>query len=72
MKAEVGDWIRVLGHHTGEAGRRGEIVAVHGDDGGPPFEVRWLGTDHVTTFFPGSDAVIEAPHAPHAPHVHQV
>ena len=62
MKGKVGDWIRVLGHHTGDPDRRGQIVGVHGDDGSPPFEVRWIGNDHVTIFFPGSDAVIEHPH----------
>ena len=62
MKGTVGDWIRVLGHHTGDPDRRGQIVGAHGDDGSPPFEVRWIGNDHVTIFFPGSDAVIEEPH----------
>lgn len=62
MKAKVGDWIRILGHHTGVPDRRGEIVSIHGEDGGPPFEVHWLDTGHTTLFFPSSDAVIEEPH----------
>lgn len=59
MKARVGDWIRVLGHNVGDHDRRGEIVSVHGEDGAPPYEVRWLSDDHVSVFFPGSDALIE-------------
>jgi hypothetical protein len=62
MKAKVGDWIRVLGHHTSDPDRIGQIVGVRGDGGSPPFEVRWVSNDHVTIFFPGSDAVIEQPH----------
>lgn len=59
MKAKVGDWIRVLGHHMGDHDRRGEIVSVHGDDGAPPYEVRWMVDDHVSVYYPGSDAIIE-------------
>jgi hypothetical protein len=61
MRAKQGDWIRVRSHRLGMPDRRGEVVAVHGDDGAPPFEVRWLDTGHVTVFLPGSDALLE-PH----------
>jgi hypothetical protein len=59
MRAKQGDWIRVGSHKLGVPERRGEIVAVHGEDGAPPFEVRWLDSGHVTVFLPGSDAVVE-------------
>ena len=36
---------------------------MHGEDGGPPFVVRWEDDGHEGLFFPGSDAVIE--HVPH-------
>lgn len=63
MRAAVGDEIIVKGHHVGDPDRKGEIVAV-GDDGQPPFHVRWDDTGHTTLFFPGSDAVVEHLSAP--------
>jgi hypothetical protein len=59
MQASAGDWIRLGSHRTGTPDRRGQIVAVHGVDGGPPFEVHWLDTGRTTIFFPGTDAVLE-------------
>jgi hypothetical protein len=59
MRAKVGDWIRVGSHHIGVPDRRGEVVAVHGPDGAPPFEVHWLDTGRITVFLPGSDAVLD-------------
>ena len=41
LRAAPGDRLVVEGHHQGEAQRDGEILEVHGDDGGPPFVVRW-------------------------------
>jgi len=41
MRAEVGDRISVHSMHVGEPERDGEILEVHGKDGGPPFLVRW-------------------------------
>ena len=63
MRAAVGDEIIVKGHHVGDPDRKGEIVAV-GNDGQPPFHVRWDDTGHTTLFFPGSDAVVEHLSAP--------
>ncbi len=45
LRAEVGDML-ITRHRTGGlAGipRLGEIVAVTGPDGSPPYRVRWLG-----------------------------
>jgi hypothetical protein len=59
MQAHVGDQIRVRGHHVDEPDRCGEIIEVHGPDGGPPFVVRWDDSGHEVLFFPGVDAAVE-------------
>jgi Domain of unknown function (DUF1918) len=58
MKAEVGDRLVVKGHHVGQAERKGEIVEVHGEDGAPPFLVRW-DDGHEGLVFPGPDHTVE-------------
>ncbi len=59
MKAQVGDRMVVHGHRLGEPERDGEILAVLGEDGGPPYRVRWSDDGHVSEYFPGSDASVE-------------
>jgi len=59
MQASVGDRLVIKGHHVGEPDRDGEIIAVQGEQGGPPYIVRWEDSGHETLFFPGSDAAIE-------------
>lgn len=59
MKLQPGDWIRIGSHHTGTPDRRGQVIAVHGADGAPPYEVHWLDTDRTTLFFPGSDCTFD-------------
>lgn len=59
MRAKVGDRLVVRGHHVGQPDRDGEILEVRGQDGGPPYVVRWDDTGHETLFFPGSDAIVE-------------
>ena len=59
MRAEVGDRIIVRGHKVGEAERDGEILEVRGEDGAPPYVVRWSTDGHDSLFFPGSDAIVE-------------
>ena len=59
MKASVGDRLVIKGHHVGEPDRDAEILEVRGDDGSPPYLVRWEDDGHVGLFFPGSDAAIE-------------
>lgn len=61
MRAEVGDRIVIKSRHLDEAVREGEIVAVHGAAGAPPYVVRWLDTGHTGVLFPGPDAVVRQP-----------
>lgn len=64
MKAEAGDRLVIKGHHLGDPVRDAEVLEVLGEDGGPPFRVRWEDNGHECLLFPGSDAVIE--HITHA------
>ncbi|HUO48677.1 MAG TPA: DUF1918 domain-containing protein [Acidimicrobiales bacterium] len=59
MRATVGDMLVVRGHRQGEPDRMGEVMEVHGTDGGPPFLVRWDDDGHVGLVFPGPDATVE-------------
>jgi hypothetical protein len=59
MRAAVGDRIIVRGHKVGEAERDGEILEVRGEDGGPPYLVKWSTDGHDSLFFPGSDALVQ-------------
>lgn len=58
MHASAGDRIVIKGHRIGEPDRDCEVLAVEGEDGGPPYLVRWGDSGHETLFFPGSDATI--------------
>jgi hypothetical protein len=57
--AAPGDRLVVRAHHVGEPERDAEIVEVLGEDGHPPFRVRWQDTGHESVLFPGSDAIVE-------------
>lgn len=63
MKAEAGDKIVIHGHEVGRKVRTATIVEVQGEDGAPPYLVRWdddphdQPTEHL--FFPGPDADVE-------------
>lgn len=59
MKASVGDRLVIKGHHVGESDRDAEIIEVRGEDGGPPYVVRWSDDGHEGLFFPGSDASVQ-------------
>ena len=61
LHAKVGDLLVVRGGHIGERDRRAVVEEVRGEDGGPPFIVRWLGggDERRHLYFPGSDASIE-------------
>jgi hypothetical protein len=63
LRAEPGDRIVIRQHHVGDRIRDGEILEVLGDDGAPPFVVRWSEDGRISRFFPGSDAYVE--HFPH-------
>lgn len=58
MHASVGDRIVIRGHRVGEPERDCEVLEVHGQDGGPPYVVRWADSGHECLFFPGSDAIV--------------
>jgi hypothetical protein len=59
LRARPGDRLVVRGHRLGEPGRDGEILEARGDDGSPPFLIRWEDTGCETLLFPGSDAYVE-------------
>ncbi len=56
MGAGVGDRVVVRSVHVDEPLRDGEVVEVHGQDGGPPYVVRWSDPGHEGLFFRGPDA----------------
>ena len=58
MQAMVGDRLTVMGRRQGDEERHGVIFEVHGEDGSPPYLVRWSdGSESV--FFPSSDVMIQ-------------
>ena len=59
LKAENGDRLVIRGHRVGEPRRDGEIIEVLGEDGAPPYVVRWLDDGRVTRISPSSDAYVE-------------
>lgn len=58
MRAEAGDAIVVRGRHVADEDRWGTITEVHGDNGAPPYLVRWK-DGHESLFTPSSDTLIE-------------
>jgi hypothetical protein len=58
MHAEVGDELTVKGRRQGDAERHGKIIEVQGENGSPPYLVRWR-DDRETIFFPSSDSIVE-------------
>lgn len=62
MKAETGDELTVRGRHQGDEDRHGEVIEVQGDNGAPPYLVRWR-DGHTSVFFPESDTVVMHRHA---------
>jgi hypothetical protein len=60
MIAAVGDRLLVHNAHVGESSRDGEIVEVKGDDGAPPYVVRWSDDGHESLVFPGPDAEVQS------------
>jgi len=57
MKAKAGDRLIVEGHSDTEHRREAEVVEVHGEDGAPPYLVRWK-DGREGLFFPGTDTRI--------------
>ena len=60
MQAKVGEKLILKSHHVGEPERTGEILEVRGEEGGPPFLVRFE-DGHEGLVFPGPDAVVDHP-----------
>ena len=59
MNAAVGDRIRVHGRTVGAGEQHGEIVEVRGENGQPPYLVRFS-DGHEGLIFPGSDCEVDA------------
>ncbi|GLB69027.1 DUF1918 domain-containing protein [Arthrobacter mangrovi] len=59
MKATQGDRIIVRGRTVESSDRHGEILEVRGEDGAPPYFVRF-DDGHESVLFPGGDFVVEA------------
>jgi hypothetical protein len=57
VKATVGDRIVVNAAHVDGPQRNGEILEVRGQNGGPPYRVRWS-DGHEGLVFPGPDATV--------------
>jgi hypothetical protein len=58
LSARPGDRLVVRGHHQGEPQRDGEILKVLGEQGAPPYLVRWS-DGHESEVFPGSDIFVQ-------------
>jgi hypothetical protein len=58
MQACVGDELKVAGPRQGDADRQGKVIEVHGEDGAPPYLVRWQ-DGHESVFFPVAGTVVE-------------
>lgn len=59
MRATPGDRLVIRGHHVGEPGRDAEILEILGQDGSPPYLVRWQDDGHVSRVYPSSDAYVQ-------------
>jgi hypothetical protein len=64
LRAEIGDALVI--DQPGGAGqpRIGEITALLGPDGSPPYLVRWLAGDYESMIVPGPGARVEKRHRP--------
>lgn len=58
LRASPGDRLVVRGHRQGEPERDGEILKVLGENGAPPYLVRWE-DGHESEVFPGSDVFVQ-------------
>ena len=55
MKANVGDHLLIESNSAEQHRREGEITEVHGENGAPPYVVKWS-DGHEGLTFPGPDA----------------
>jgi Domain of unknown function (DUF1918) len=61
VDACVGDRLVIRGRVNHEPIRAGEIIEVHGKDGGPPYLVRWE-DGRTSLVYPGPDAYVDHLH----------
>lgn len=59
LRASRGDRLVIHGHQLGQPPRDGEILEAQGDDGSPPFLVRWEDDGRITSLYPSSDASVQ-------------
>ena len=57
MQANLGDRVVISGAAVGGLEQEGEIVEIRGDEGEPPYLVRF-GDGHEALIFPGPDTVV--------------
>jgi hypothetical protein len=60
LRAKPGDRLVIRAHYTGEAEHDGEILEVLGENGAPPFAVRWDDDGHVSRLYPGTDVYVQS------------
>ena len=58
MRAAVGDELLVRGRHVDDHDRAGVIIEVHGENGAPPYRVRWA-DGRESVFFPSADTEVQ-------------
>ena len=58
MQAQAGDELTVRGRHQGDEDRHGTIIRVDGENGAPPYLVRWR-DGHESVFFPASGTEVQ-------------
>jgi hypothetical protein len=59
MQANAGDRIVIRNHYAGGPDRECEVLEVRGEDGAPPYLVRWEDTGHQAILYPGSDSFVQ-------------
>jgi hypothetical protein len=57
MKAQIGERLLFHGKKVGSADHTAEVLQVRGDDGAPPYLVRF-GDGHERLVFPGTDCQV--------------
>lgn len=62
LHARVGDRLVVRGRSPGDPDRDAAILEVRGQDGTPPYLVRWSDTGHVALVIPGPEAFVQPFH----------
>ncbi|WP_067531770.1 DUF1918 domain-containing protein [Nocardia crassostreae] len=60
MRASIGDQLVVHGRNVGLPNHTAEIIEVRGEDGAPPYVVRFP-DGHESLVFPGPDAEVLPP-----------